>query len=87
MNKEELIKYIEKGLDDTDKSRIWILLKNSNIKGVQIFSQIDEWKRKLINKEHIEGTPWNIPKKEKAVLAKQFANLCNTGSMFGTDKQ
>lgn len=87
MNKEELIQYIEKDLNDIDKNRIWILLKNSDIKGVQIFGKIDEWKRKLINKEHIEGTPWNIPEKEKAVLAKQFANLCNTGSIFGADKQ
>ena len=75
MSIESMISYIEKDLSEIDKNRIWTLINGCKLKGIELNIQIAEWKSKLINKEHIEGTPWNIPNKEKEVLRYQWSKI------------
>ncbi len=78
--KDELIHYIENGLTQEDIGRIWILINSSKLTGRNLMVQIAEWKMKLTNGEHIEGTSWNIPDEQKERLWEQYHELRGKGT-------
>lgn len=72
---KSIIDYIEKDLSEVDKNRIWTLIDSCKLKGRDLVVQIERWRNKLINKEHIDGTPWNIPNAEKKIVREQWSKI------------